>query len=125
MINSTGVGTLGRVAQVLEDLPNCTVDTHVTIVRPEKNIDFNFFGLQIFGLQSHFESQGRGATGQTELGRDTIEEKKFIVAPKELQDSFSNLVDPLRNLAIKLNKKNQNLREDPRPSSPKTYFRGN
>jgi len=71
----------------------------------------NFFGLQLFRLQSYFESQGRGATGQAELGRDTIEETKFIVPPKELQDNFSNLVDPLRNLAVKLSAKNQILRK--------------
>ena len=30
---------------------------------------------------------------------------------QEIQDRFSNLVDPLRNLAMKLDKKNQNLRK--------------
>jgi len=111
LINSTGVGTLGRVTQVLEDLPNCTVDSHVTIVRPERDLDLNFFGLQIFRLQNYFESQGRGATGQAELGRDTIKETKVIIAPKEIQDHFSNRIDSLRNLAMKLDKKNQNLRK--------------
>lgn len=111
LINSTGVGTLGRVTQVLEDLPNCTVDSHVTIVRPERDLDLNFFGLQIFRLQNYFESQGRGATGQAELGRDTIQETKVIIAPKEIQDHFSNRIDSLRNLAMKLDKKNQNLRK--------------
>ena len=40
--NSTGVGTLGRVAQVLLDIPDCTVDSHVTIVRPNKKINIHF-----------------------------------------------------------------------------------
>ena len=45
LINSTGTGTLGRVAQVrqLPDEPT-TVDSHVTIVRPKPNLfDLNFF----------------------------------------------------------------------------------
>jgi type I restriction enzyme, S subunit len=46
LINSTGVGTLGRVAQVLEAIGNCTVDTHVSIVRPGKDCDTDFFGLR-------------------------------------------------------------------------------
>ena len=44
LINSTGVGTLGRVAQIL-DLPGpATVDSHVTIIRPdpEKNRSYVF-----------------------------------------------------------------------------------
>jgi restriction endonuclease S subunit len=31
LINSTGVGTLGRAAQVLEPIGNCTVDSHVLL----------------------------------------------------------------------------------------------
>src|SRR5206468_3313546 len=34
LINSTGEGTLGRIAQVKSPVLNCTVDTHVTIARP-------------------------------------------------------------------------------------------
>ena len=32
LINSTGIGTLGRVAQIYKEIPDCTVDSHVTIV---------------------------------------------------------------------------------------------
>lgn len=38
LINSTGTGTLGRVAQVWFDANNMTVDSHVTIVRPKAPI---------------------------------------------------------------------------------------
>lgn len=33
LINSTGAGTLGRVAQVRSQIEDCTVDTHVTMMR--------------------------------------------------------------------------------------------
>ena len=36
LINSTGEGTLGRVAQIQEGIANCTVDSHLTIVRPHE-----------------------------------------------------------------------------------------
>ena len=45
LINSTGTGTLGRVAQVRDELSNVIVDSHITIVRPLQNLFFNdFFG---------------------------------------------------------------------------------
>ncbi len=43
LVNSTGVGTLGRVTQVYEDIQNCTVDSHVSIIRPNKEINVDFF----------------------------------------------------------------------------------
>src|SRR5437762_9236421 len=70
LINSTGTGTLGRVTQVYQDLPNCTVDSHVTIVRPETNISIDYFGLYSLNNQHHFARSGVGSTGQTELSRE-------------------------------------------------------
>src|SRR6516164_798492 len=56
LINSTGVGTLGRVAQVHEELANFTVDSHVTIVRPTRHPDY--LGEVALHLEPHFESMG-------------------------------------------------------------------
>jgi type I restriction enzyme S subunit len=61
LVNSTGEGTLGRVAQVCEELENCTVDSHVTIVRPGDDVDHYFLGLSVGRLHAYFASQGRGA----------------------------------------------------------------
>lgn len=110
LINSTGVGTLGRVAQVLEDIESCTVDTHVSIVRPGKDCDADFFGLTLLAKQPHFEAQGVGSTGQTELSRGRIAEMGLVVPPMATQRTFAGLVRPMRSLAITLQKKNQNLR---------------
>lgn len=38
LVNSKGVGTLGRVAQVTAPPEATTVDSHVTIVRPDREI---------------------------------------------------------------------------------------
>src|SRR5207244_2184508 len=72
LINSTGVGTLGRVAQVYENLGLCTVDTHVTVARPDPNTDLDFFGCALLGHAETFDRLGVGATGQTELSRTSI-----------------------------------------------------
>jgi len=111
LVNSTGVGTLGRVAQVLYKIKDCTVDSHVTIVRPKEFVDADFMGIQMFECQGHFESLGQGATGQTELGREAIASTDFLWAPSEIQKKFSAVVKPMRNQVVTLLKKNQNLRQ--------------
>lgn len=45
LINSTGTGTLGRVAQVWFEANNMTVDSHVTIVRPKDPILQSYIGF--------------------------------------------------------------------------------
>lgn len=110
LINSTGVGTLGRVAQVLEPLVSCTVDTHVSIVRPSNGVDHDFFGLALLSKQSHFEAQGVGSTGQTELSRGRIADTGILLPPKALQEQFGHLARPMRQLGVKLQAKNDNLR---------------
>jgi len=74
LINSTGTGTLGRVAQVRELNFSAFVDTHITIVRPNKNLFFlDFFGWMLIHIEKEIEGLGEGASGQTELSRKIIE----------------------------------------------------
>ena len=53
MVNSTGTGTLGRVAQVRSEPEEpTTVDTHVTIVRPKLDIFYpDFFGYMLIKIE--------------------------------------------------------------------------
>ena len=102
LVNSTGVGTLGRVAQVQTDLPDCTVDTHVTIVRPADSQDPDFFGLQVLSLEPLFQQQGRGTTGQTELNREAISNAPYRDPGPALQRRFGSAVRRLRVLSAHL-----------------------
>lgn len=95
LINSTGTGTLGRVAQVRQALDAATVDTHVTIVRPKPDIPIHFFGQQLLRLEGHFESLGEGATNQTELKRDRVKETSFLQPPQQLMIDFDDHVRPM------------------------------
>ena len=87
LINSTGTGTLGRVAQVRRspDEP-ATVDTHVTIVRPTPGeFDPDFFGYALIVLEDQLAASGEGASGQTELARSTV--AKFEISyPTDLAE---------------------------------------
>lgn len=69
LVNSTGVGTLGRVARWTGE-EKCTVDSHVTIVRfDETKVDLVCAGFAMLAAQAEIERLGEGSTGQTELSR--------------------------------------------------------
>jgi type I restriction enzyme S subunit len=92
LVNSTGTGTLGRIAQVVDEiLQPITVDTHVTIVRPNLNrLSANFFGFMMIQIEEDIKKAGEGSVGQTELSRTTLSEKFKVVFPndKKLQKSL-------------------------------------
>ena len=56
LINSTGTGTLGRVAQVWFDANNMTVDSHITIVRPKAAILQSYIGFWGLSHESEIEA---------------------------------------------------------------------
>lgn len=76
LVNSTGTGTLGRVAQVKsEPSEPTTVDSHITIIRPLKELfALEYFGYLMISIEDGFKSAGEGASGQTELSRRSISE---------------------------------------------------
>lgn len=85
LINSTGVGTLGRTAYVKKlDQPS-SADTHVTIVRPNKTIiDPKYLSLYLNAKEDIIENMGKGATGQTELSAKDLSSLN-VFYPKSLQ----------------------------------------
>lgn len=73
LINSTGVGTLGRVCQIRSVSFPFSIDTHVTIVRPDpEKVDPIYLGVFLCSVESQIENLGEGSTGQTELYVDVI-----------------------------------------------------
>lgn len=84
LVNSTGTGTLGRVAQMRIDPPEpTTVDSHVTIVRPKPGMFFDaFFGYMMREIEDAIKDSGEGASGQTELSRTTLAEKFLVRYPE-------------------------------------------
>jgi type I restriction enzyme, S subunit len=108
LINSTGVGTLGRVAQVLEPFSNCTVDSHVSIARPKENAEF--FGRALLELEGHFTAQGVGSTGQTELSRERIASTRVLIPTADLAAQFCSIAAPMNRMLVCCLKRNDNLR---------------
>jgi type I restriction enzyme, S subunit len=88
LVNSTGVGTLGRVAQ-LRSTPSepTTVDSHVTIVRPTPEVFYQaFFGYMLRDIEDQLKESGEGCGGQTELGRTVLAEKFSVRFPKSISE---------------------------------------
>jgi len=85
VINSTGVGTLGRTAYVKKlDQPS-SADTHVTIVRPDKTIiDSKYLSFYLNAKEDVIENMGKGATGQTELSAKDLS-RLNVFYPTSLQ----------------------------------------
>ena len=97
LINSTGVGTLGRAAVFDSNLEGVTCDSHITILRP-KNValtgEFLAYSVQL--LQTYFEFMASGSTGQAELSRELISRIKILVPTPDLLKQFSEAVGVIR-----------------------------
>lgn len=105
VVNSTGTGTLGRVANILSLDEDTVVDSHVTVLRANENIILkNFFNGLIFSLEKFIEEMGEGSTGQTELSRARLSEVEILVPDMRIQAIADNVLD--RNYAKK-DKNNQ------------------
>lgn len=88
LVNSTGTGTLGRVAQLREDPPEpTTVDSHLTIVRPEQGRFYReFFGYMLVLVEDAIKDAGEGCGGQTELARSVLAEKFLVQYPESVHE---------------------------------------
>ena len=111
LVNSTGTGTLGRVAQVTDEV-DATVDSHVTIVRPNDNIDPLFLGYAVKWRQPYIEALAEGSTGQTELSRHRLADEITIpLPPITIQRQIGALLFNI-DCKISLNQKiNDNLQQ--------------
>lgn len=110
LINSTGEGTLGRVAQVKAPVENCTVDTHVTIVRPAGGVGQHYFGLAMLAYEPLLSTMGRGATNQTELSPAQIGATEILLPPRALMDEFEAFAGPIYAQTTSLVGQNQKAR---------------
>ena len=94
LVNSTGVGTLGRVG--LYTLENeCTADSHVMIVRASDNINKKWLFYNLFSRQEEIELLGEGSTGQIELSRLRLADLNMSLPPLEEQKAIAEILSSL------------------------------
>lgn len=101
LVNSTGVGTLGRVAQVHMVNETTTFDSHLSLVRPdETKIAPLLLGYDLTEREHEIELLGHGSTGQTELNREKLGALRVMVPQTDAQAGFEALVSPLVNRKV-------------------------
>lgn len=110
LINSTGTGTLGRVAQLWINVENTTVDSHISIVRPQSFINHYWFGMTLLYKEPIFETLGEGSTNQTELKREKIGAQQVLLPPENIQKKFEDICQPIISQISTLQKQIENLK---------------
>lgn len=98
LVNSTGVGTLGRLSQI-QGLPEpATADSHVTILRPDPvRVVPRYLGYALHFCRPEIEAMSEGSTGQTELARSRLKELRVPSPPESEQRAIAYILGTLDN----------------------------
>jgi type I restriction enzyme S subunit len=88
LVNSTGVGTLGRVAMMPICQKEVVVDSHVTVVRGSNEQESFFISSTLLNRQTEIEALGEGSTGQTELSRIVLGSVPVIFPSPQLISAY-------------------------------------
>jgi restriction endonuclease S subunit len=96
LVNSTGVGTLGRVAIVLYKDKEGLVDNHVTRIRLNRLVsllpEYIFSFLRSLYGQSQIERLYHGSSGQIEIYANDFKQIKIPILSDTFQKQIQNLV---------------------------------
>ena len=113
LINSTGTGTAGRVAQMVEVTVPTTIDGHMILMRPSEELDSIYYGYAVKSFQSQIEGLAEGSTGQTEINRRRLQDEVIIRYPSDklVQKNIGSFLANIDE-KIKTNKEiNKNLEQ--------------
>ena len=113
LINSTGTGTAGRVAQMVEVPVPTTIDGHMILIRPSEELDPIYYGYAVKSFQSQIEGLAEGSTGQTEINRRRLQDEVIIRYPNDklVQKNIGSFLANIDE-KIKTNKEiNKNLEQ--------------
>ena len=81
LINSTGAGTAGRIAQICNLPCDTIVDGHMIIIRANDKVSQKYLGYAMKAHQWEVLQLDEGSTGQTELNRERLLDEIMISYP--------------------------------------------
>ena len=113
IINATGYGTAGRVAQVDNLIGDTTVDSHMIIIRANYNkVHPQYLAYYMKHNQATIESYAEGSTGQTEISKNRLcYEFKVRYPDLETQKKIAKVLSALDDKIELNNQINKNLEE--------------
>lgn len=110
LVNSTGVGTLGRIAQVTNLSETTVADSHVTVVRVnDEACPVFIFGQLMLSIEALIERLGEGSTGQTELSRKILSEQFVVLPPSDIADKAESSFKSFSEKQVSNRKQNSEL----------------
>lgn len=137
LLNSTGIGTLGKVAiyeSNLNPYELAVADGHVTVIRTNKknlNPKFLYYYLRSPAVQNYIESRAGGSTKQKELNLKTVKQYEIPLPPLLEQnrivskvESLLPLIDSYEKSFKKIQTLNKNLPAKLRTSILKEAIQG-
>ena len=113
LINSTGTGTAGRVAQIWNIEAPTTIDGHMILMRPTDEIEPLYYGYAIKAFQAAIESYAEGSTGQTEINKTRLQNETLVTYPvdKGKQSKIARILAALDEKILLNEEVNKNLLE--------------
>ena len=91
LINSTGAGTLGRVAYFPGNDQPTLVDSHVSILRVKDDYPSIVLAYYLFSTEDYIGTLGKGSTNQLELGRETLLRLDIPELSKEELENYEEI----------------------------------
>lgn len=101
LINSTGAGTAGRIAQIVTAPQDTTVDGHMIILRANERVAQRYLGYALKAHQWEVLQLDEGSTGQTELNRERLLDEIMICYPESSLEQ-DEIVSTLESIDYKL-----------------------
>jgi len=112
LVNSMGVGTLGRVGLNFNISKPMIIHNCVTLVRANESKLFqSLLYYNLLRKETELINLGTGSTGQTTLKPSSIESIKIIVPSTDLQSNANNIFIKIFNEIGLLQNKNKNLQQ--------------
>ena len=109
LLNSTGIGSLGRVGVVYFDDNNVCFDSHLTVVRSRQESFRYYLGRNLLSRQKEIENMAVGSTGQTELPKKDVLVMPILIPSDSSLASFNVLIDDIGNEMYSLLQENRRL----------------
>lgn len=111
LINSTGAGTAGRIAQISNVPCDTIIDGHMIIIRANDKVLQKYLGYALKAHQWEVLQLDEGSTGQTELNRERLLDEIIIGFPTslELQEAIVKTLEGIDRKLLLNEKVNDNL----------------